>query len=306
MYPIASGLTSHSGITIDEIWSLKTLVKFYTATIFSGISNTEYEGEIKAHSDTVHIINIPDIDINNYVINGQLTRQRLSFSSVDLLIDKGKTWSIAVNDVEKMQSKISYVEKCTDDAGRRMSIAIDYDVLSNVYADASAYNSGATAGYKTSGWDLGASGAPIGLDKTNILDQIVDCGAVLAEYDVPPDGNFMALPVVFHNMLQKSDIKDASMMGDGQSVLRNGRVGKIYPFEIYVSNQLATTADSTGVTAHNCIFGHRAAITFASQIVEKRTIPNPDDFGFIIEGLQVYGYKVIKPQALGHLYAYKA
>ncbi|MEN6464230.1 MAG: hypothetical protein ABFD62_03525 [Syntrophaceae bacterium] len=44
VYPVAAGLTSHSGTYTPEIWSGKTLVKFYTATVFAAISNTDYEG----------------------------------------------------------------------------------------------------------------------------------------------------------------------------------------------------------------------------------------------------------------------
>lgn len=43
-YPVSSGLTTHSGTYTPEIWAGKTLVKFYTATVFAAISNTEYEG----------------------------------------------------------------------------------------------------------------------------------------------------------------------------------------------------------------------------------------------------------------------
>jgi hypothetical protein len=31
-------------------------------------------------------------------------------------------------------------------------------------------------------------------------------------------------------------------------------------------------------------------------------IPNPDDFGKLMRGLQVYGYEVIKPESMGMLY----
>ena len=44
MYPVAAGVTTHSGSYTPEIWSGKMLVKFYTATVFAAISNTEYEG----------------------------------------------------------------------------------------------------------------------------------------------------------------------------------------------------------------------------------------------------------------------
>jgi hypothetical protein len=39
-------------------------------------------------------------------------------------------------------------------------------------------------------------------------------------------------------------------------------------------------------------------LTFASQMTEMETIRSETTFGNIIRGLQVYGYKVVKPEAL--------
>ena len=41
-----------------------------------------------------------------------------------------------------------------------------------------------------------------------------------------------------------------------------------------------------------------SAITFASQIAKVESLPNPNDFGTLVRGLNVYGYKVVKPEAL--------
>ena len=38
--------------------------------------------------------------------------------------------------------------------------------------------------------------------------------------------------------------------------------------------------------------------TFASQMTEMETIRSESTFGNIIRGLQVYGYQVVKPEAL--------
>lgn len=247
---------------------------------------------------------IPDITIRDYTIGQTLVRERPTPSKVTLLIDKGKYYSIDVNDVEKLQSDLNYINQWSDDAGMQMAIKIDYSVLSTVYADASASNKGASAGYKSGGFDLGASGAPVQLDKTNILDYIVDMGTVLDEYDIPQQRRWIVFPAIFCGMIKKSDLKDASLAGDGTSIMRNGKIGMVDRFEIYSSNQIVTTTDGAN-TVQNCIFGHPAAITFASQLTENRLIDNPNDFGKLMEGLQIYGFETIKAQALGHLYAYK-
>lgn len=304
-YPVAMGVTTMSGNYIPEVWSLKTLVKFYTATVFGEICNTDYEGEIKKFGDKVQIRTIPDITIRDYHIGQKLVRERPSTAKITLNIDQGKYYSISVNKVEMFQADIAYVEKWTDDAGQQMKISIDSSILSNVYSDADSDNAGATAGAKSSSYDMGSSGSPVGLDKTNILDFLVDMGSVLDEQDVPETDRWVVLPSLLCGMIKKSDLKNASMTGDAVSPMRNGRMGMIDRFTLYRSNQIATSSDSSGKTAYNLIAGHMAAITFASQLTENRVIPNPDDFGDLMEGLQVYGYKVIKEEALVHGYVYK-
>ncbi len=46
-------------------------------------------------------------------------------------------------------------------------------------------------------------------------------------------------------------------------------------------------------------FGQKYATTFATQITESRIIDNPFAFGKMMQGLQVYGFNIIKPQLLG-------
>jgi hypothetical protein len=280
------------------------LVKFYTATVFGSITNTDYEGEIKSKGDTVQIRTLPDITIRDYTIGQNLINERPLPTKVSLLIDKGKYYAVKINDVEKLQSDLPYMERWTDDAGMQMKISIDSGILSDVYADAHASNKGNSAGAITSSISLGTTGAFVSVDKTNILDYIVDMGTVLDEQDVPETQRWIVFPAIFCGMIKKSDLKDASLAGDGTSIMRNGRIGMIDRFTIYASNQVNTTSD-TGSTVYDTIFGHPTAITFASQITENRVIDDPNDFGKLMQGLQVYGYKTIKAEALGHFYAVK-
>jgi hypothetical protein len=304
VYPVASGLTSHSGTYTPEIWAAMTLVKFYDYTVFGEIANTDYEGEIKDRGDTVHIRTIPDITINDYVIGQKLNTERPIPGVVDLLIDKGKYYNFSVNDVELKQSDLAYIQKWTADAAEQLAIKIDIDILADIYSDAHASNSGNTAGRKSSGYALGATGSPVVVDKTEILDYVVDMGSVLDEQSVPQSGRYLVLPAIFCGMIKKSDLKDASLTGDAVSPLRNGKIGMLDRFTVYNSNNIDTTTDGAN-TVQNCIFGQMTALTFATQLVKNETLKNQDDFGDLLRGLQVFGYKVIKPEALGHFYAVK-
>jgi hypothetical protein len=105
-------------------------------------------------------------------------------------------------------------------------------------------------------------------------------------------------------LLKTSDIKDASMMGDGTSALRSGRLGRLLNFTLFASNLLPSATDSTtSQLCFYCIFGHKYGFTFASQFVETNYISNPETtFGKFIKSLHVFGRQVIKPSALGMAY----
>lgn len=303
-YPKASGMgASFHGGYIPEIWSGKTLVKFYASTVFGSISNTDYEGEITKYGDVVHIRTVPDLVINDYVIGQKLVYENPQGGMVDLDIDKGKTWSFAVDDIEKLQADIPYVEKWTDDAGQQLGISIDTTILADVYSDADSDNVGLTAGKRSHVFDLGVTGDPVLIDKTNITDWIVDMGTVLDEQDVPGTQRWLVLPALFCGMIKKSELKDASISGDGTSIVRNGRIGIVDRFTIYSSNNMATLVSGTEF----CVMaGHPSAITFASQLVKNETLRNPDTFGDLARGLQVFGYKVVKGTSLVTSIAKKA
>jgi len=121
-------------------------------------------------------------------------------------------------------------------------------------------------------------------------------GSVLDEQNVPTSDRWVVLPIWAINLLLLSDLKDASLTGDPVSTIRNGKVGKIADFTVYKSNLLNVISGSKT----NIIAGHKSALTFASQLLNSETLRAESTFGTLVRGLQVYGYKVVKPEALVH------
>lgn len=253
--------------------------------------------------DKVIIRTVPTLTIRDYVKGQNLQVEQPESPNVELLIDKGKYFAFAANDIDKIQSDIKLIDMWSKDASEQLKITVDKSILSTVYADAHASNRGLTAGAESAAYSLGVTATPIALTKDNVLDKIIDLGSVLTEQNVPEEGRWIVLPTWAANMLKKSDIKDASLTGDGTSTLRNGRLGMIDKFTIYVSNNYTSVLDT--VACYNILAGHNSAITFATQMTKMETLRNPNDFGDIVRGLQVYGFEVIKPEALAVLYAKK-
>lgn len=292
---------AYTGEFIPEIWSGKIIEKFYDATVLAAIANTDYEGEITSYGDKVNIRIKPTITINDYNAYDSLTSQAPSSTGVELNIDRGKYWSTVLDDVMEVQSDLDHLSLWADDASEQMKIDIDTDVLAGLSADVAAANQGATAGAQTgTSIDLGAAAAPVTLTALNAISKIIDCGQILDEQNIPETGRWVVIPAWLAAMIKTSELKDASLTGDGVSMLRNGRLGMIDRFTLYASNLLPY---GTTDNAHSIFFGHSHGLTFASQLTKVETLRAESTFGTILRGLQVFGFKVVDGTALGILYA---
>ncbi len=298
-YPVAPGRPNYSGNFIPEIWSGKLIENFYDATVLSAISNTDYEGEIRSMGDTVNIRTQPNITIRDYVKGQNLVVENPDKPKLQLVIDKGEYFSCVEDDVDRIQSDVNLMDMWSKDASEQMKIKIDQRVLTDMLPDIDAANKGATAGAKSASFDLGTTGAPLTVTKdgaggtTSVVDLIVDIGTVLDEANVPESDRYLVVPAKMCGLIKKSELKDASLTGDGTSVVRNGRLGMIDRFTLYMSHNLNVDAGKYSLVA-----GHKTGFTFASQMTEMETLRAQSTFGNIVRGLQVYGYKVVKPESI--------
>jgi hypothetical protein len=261
--------------------------------VLAAISNTNYEGEIRRMGDTVNIRTTPEITIKTYVKGQTLSVESPDKPKLQLVIDKGEYFACIEDDVDKVQSDINLMDTWSKDASERMKIKIDQRVLTDILPGISSLNKGANAGRISGNIDLGTTGTPVAISKTNVLEYIVDIGTVLDEANAPESDRFIVIPAKMAGMIKKSDLKDASLTGDSVSVIRNGRLGMIDRFTVYMSHNLNNASGKFSIIA-----GHKMGFTFASQMTEMESIRAESTFGNIIRGLQVYGYQVVKPEAL--------
>lgn len=307
---------AYSGTFIPTIWSSKLNAKFYTASTFASIANTNWEGEISGMGDKVIINNIPDIAISTYVPGGGLNYQVPTPNTLELQIDKGKYYAFQVNDLLSMQAQPKLLDMFSNDAGMQMKVAIDSDGFYSTFLNGAAANKGATAGVKSGAYNLGLEGTPFQITGGSALSLLTSMAGVLDEQNIPETDRFLIIDPVTRQDLMKSNLAQAQFMGDSKSMVRNGLIGSIDRFDVYVSNNLprlaangtvwvsgdgsvSTLAATTNANKRRVIIaGHKSAISFASQFTKTETVRNPSDFGDFVRGVNVYGMKVVKPEAL--------
>jgi hypothetical protein len=292
---------------IPEIWSAKLVEKFYASTVLAAISNTDYEGEIQNMGDRVKIRTKPTITIRDYLADGLLGLDRPSGGSVELYIGIGKYFSLILDDVMEVQSDLNILSMWSDDAAQQLKITVDRDVLGGIVGGSHAKNKGATAGVISGNLNLGIKGTPVTVNaaptagQVSILDMILRLGQVLDEQNIPEQGRWVVMSAALGRYIKQSELRQAYLSGDAVSMLRNGRLGQVDRFTIYISNLLpSSTTDATNFAAgEQPIFaGHAHALTFASQISKVETLRSELTFGQILRGLQVYGYQILDSTAL--------
>lgn len=308
--------TAYSGTFIPTIWSSKLNAKFYTATVFGEIANTNWEGDVKNLGDKVVINNIPDLAISNYAAGTGLNYQVPTPSTLELTVDKGKYFAFQVNDVLAYQAQPKLMDVFSNDASMQMKIAIDSTVIYNTFSGAAAANVGATAGAKSASYNLGTNASPLVLTAANVLQTLTAFAGVLDEQNVPETDRWLLIDPLTRQLLMQSNAAQAQFMGDSQSMVRNGKIGMIDRFTTYVSNNLprgaasaalasgdgSESGGSTSVKRRILVAGHKSAITFVAQMNKMETVRNPNDFGDYVRGLNIYGYKVVKDTALTYAY----
>lgn len=148
---------------------------------------------------------MPDLTIQDYQKGDTLNYEKPTPNVLELHIEKAKYWAFCTDYIDKHQADVDYCESWTDDAAEQLKVAIDREILGSIYPNAHALNQGATAGAVSQDINLGATGAPVAIDKTNVLDFIVDLGITLDEQNIPND-RWLVLPVWMCGMIKKSDL----------------------------------------------------------------------------------------------------
>lgn len=292
----SGGTPQYSGTFVHEVWSTKMLVKFWEALTMASIANADYAIG-KGQGDTMIIRTIPTVTIGDYAKNMELPIQYLESPNVELTIEHAKYFAFACDDIDFYQTNLPLLNEFSAAAGKDMKVDVETDIYADIPADAHADNAGATAGHISANINLGITGTPLVVTTADVLNLIVRSMQCLGELNAPSEDRWGIIPGWMNSNILLSDLKDASLSGDGTSILRNGRKGRIADCTIYDSNILDTASDG-GNTCFYPLFGQKRALTFCANLDKVEKMEPSKSFQKGIKGLTVYGYAVLKSECL--------
>lgn len=304
--PAAAGYPQYSNSLITPLFKMDLLERFYATTVYSEISTTEYTGELTKGGDQITFMREPKVVVRDYVKNQPIIHDTIDAEPVTMTVDRAKTFSIKFNHIDEFQ--IQNFEKWKTaflkSAGYEITRAIDPELLTAMYLAAAPFNQGAEAGLISGDINLGETGAPLVLTSANISEFLTSVHQVLDEALAPREGRFIVLPPVGVKTLKNSELRLAYATGLSWSPLTNGKIpDEVGGFTVMESVNIPTVIDATvSKRCYHVVAGVKMATAFAAQIEQSRVITDKDDWANYYQGLSVYGFQVLYPDALVHAY----
>lgn len=277
---------------IPEVWAAELLVALEEHHVFAqdGVTNRDYEGEISAFGDTVHIGTLADPTIDDYVKNVTvIDPETLTTTDDTLVIDQSKYFAFEVDDVDARQVRDS--GQLLSRAAMRSAIGlrdlVDTFVGTSMTTD---------AGTVLTPEGLTATSPEAADEAFRILRRL---RMELNKQNVPTDNRFAVISPEFEAViLGDNRFIDASKYGSSTPIM-NGEIGRAIGFRILVSNNLPEgTAGTPPAVSNFVVAGHPIATTFAEQINKVEAYRPDNSFSDAIKGLHLYGGKVVRPEAL--------
>ena len=262
---------------IPTIWSARLNESLKKALVFGNIVNTDYEGEITGQGSSVKINTIGAVTIGTYdKSTGAGDPEELNSAQTTLTVDQAKFFNFKVEDIDKAQANVNLLDGGMKEAAYGLADVMD-QYIAGLYTEVKAGNT------------IGDDTTPIVPTANNAYDYLVDLSVILSENNVPKADRFVVVPEFFYGLLQK----DPRFTKD-PTVLATGYIGDVAGMRVYTSNNVPNTLGAK----YKIVAGHKSAISFAQQIDSVEAYRPEKSFSDAVKGLQLYGAKVVKPEAL--------
>ncbi len=258
---------------IPEVWAAGVTQAFIANQVVIPTLNNAFTGDV-TRGNQVHIINATTPTIVDYAGAGRtITAEALNDTEVLLNIDQEKAFSVNVDDVDRVQASSEFAP-WVDSAGRALAEDAEDYVLTQMVTDATD-----------------ANGDSVVVDTADEAKAAIrEIRKTMALGKVPSSGRYLVVnPDMADLLIQGLD--DASLAGTDNE-LRNGVIGRLYGFTVVESPLLSASGTPAAVGYHE------AMVAFVNQVQSLESLRNPTKFSDIVRGLNVYGGKVLKDEAV--------
>lgn len=284
---------------VPEVWALETVAAYKANLVMAQL--VSLIPHIGKKGDTIHIPAPSRGSATSKTANtvvSLLTYADTTEKSVT--IDQHYHYARLLEDRAEIQGLPSIRRFFTDDAGYALAKQTDTSLigLAATWGGGTAY-SDAKIGDGTTAWVQTGSGNGSAISDAGMRETV----QAFDDEDVPGRDRFLVIPPVEKKrMLGNTRYTEQAFVGEagGANSIRNGLVGDLYGFEIYVSSNLATV-DSSDCTSYRPVLAfQRDSLVLAEQLTPR--VQNQyklEALGDLIVADALYGVSTIRGNVSG-------
>ena len=271
-----------------KIWAKAIDKELERAFVFADGTNQQYSGEIKGLGDTVRILGVGKPTVTEHdLIQGDITLsapEKVSDTSVSLVVDKAAYFNYAVGDIDKAQGAGKVMAVLNDEASEEVANVIDKHIANLVHPDKN-----------TVGVQLYNGGTPLQITNANVMSTLDACQALLYANDVSPatEVEMILPPWLYMAFRQAYQNKDT----DNSEYLTNGKVARYGNMTIKMSNNVAMKT-SGGHDNYYVQIRTKRAIAVAMSEAHTEPYRPESKFEDAVKGFKLYGAKIVRPKEL--------
>lgn len=253
---------------VPEVWALETVAAYKSnlvmAQLVSLIPHVGKKGDV-IHIPAPSRANAAAKTANTVV--SLLTYADTTEKSVT--IDQHFHYARLLEDVAEIQGLPSIRRFFTDDAGYALARQTDTSLLqlAATWGAGTAY-SDAVIGDGTTAWVQTGSGNGSAISDAGVREIVQD----FDDEDVPSRDRYIVIPPVEKKrMLGNTRYTEQAFVGEVgmNNSIRNGLVGDLYGFEIYVSSNTETVDSSDCTSYRPALFFQRDSLVLAEQLTPR-------------------------------------
>ena len=227
---MANSLTAAS----PTYWASKMGRKFYNTVIFRAITSFTEQSLLKGNGLIVDRPYRSSVVAEDYSKGTALTAQDMTATSDTLTMDKFYSLLMYTDKVDRLQTKWDTVRLWSEEAGRRIAVRFDGDVLYE------AVNANSTVDASDLG---GTADEGITITASNVADVFAEVNEYLDNLNIPDDERFFAISPMFFSKLWKYLQGKESQLGDRTA--ENGNVGRYGGMKLYKTTNICSEATWT-------------------------------------------------------------
>lgn len=262
-----------------QVWSNEIMTQLERKCVFAGLTNRQYEGEVKNAGDSVRILGVarPTISAPTETNFTLPDPEEVPTSATVMNINQIRAFNYMIGDIDQQQMRGNLKSVLSGETTNALAEEIDSYIASMALTkEAKLMNASA-----------------LKIDTSNILSELDKAWQYLVENNVPTSEtiNVVMSPRFWVTLKQK--IMDLDT--DNSKLIKTGQMAKYSNMNLIMSNAIATTQSGA---VDNIMVMTEKAIAYVNPLTETEAYRPEKKLADAVKGCTYFDAKIVRPKEL--------